>query len=239
MIKYEVEVYANGGKWWYLNGKLHREDGPAIEYAYGGEMWCLNGELHREDGPAIELANGSKEWYLNSKLHREDGPAIEYANGDRFWYLNDDKLTEEAYKKATTKATCAGKEVEIDGVTYVLKLKGQDDMKQVTVYELDETLSDHREYTREEINDILSQMFIEAHKMGYKDVTFKFESTMEPYEEYLGSPVLQVNGWIAKTERDLEAEAKEKEQDALAKKLGCTFYEAGQYMMLRDRGVIK
>jgi len=26
-----------------------------------------------------------------------------------------------------TKATCDGKEVEIDGVTYVLKLKGQDD----------------------------------------------------------------------------------------------------------------
>jgi hypothetical protein len=33
MIKYTVKVYANGHKHWYLNGKLHREDGPAIECA--------------------------------------------------------------------------------------------------------------------------------------------------------------------------------------------------------------
>jgi len=25
----------------------------------------LNGKLHREDGPAIEFANGDKSWYLN------------------------------------------------------------------------------------------------------------------------------------------------------------------------------
>lgn len=115
----------------------------------------------------------------------------------------------------------------------------EDNMKQVTIYELDETLSEHREYLRTEIHEILGRMHIKAHKMGYKDITFKFESTMEPYEDYLGSPVLRANGWIAKTERDLEVEAKQKEQKALAKKLGCTFYEAGQYMMLRDKGIVK
>ena len=39
----------------------------------------LNGKLHREDGPAIEDSDGDKYWYLNDKLHREDGPAIERA----------------------------------------------------------------------------------------------------------------------------------------------------------------
>lgn len=114
-----------------------------------------------------------------------------------------------------------------------------DNMKQVTIYELDETLNSYHEYTEREIKNLLTQMDVKARSMGYKDITFKFESTMEPYEDYIGSPVLQVNGWIAKTERDLEAEAKQKEQKALAKKLGCTFYEAGQYMMLRDRGIVK
>ena len=114
-----------------------------------------------------------------------------------------------------------------------------DDMKQVTVYELDETLSEHREYTREEINDILSQMLIKAHKMGYKDVTFKFESTMEPYEDCLGSPIVRVNGLIAKTKKDLEEESAQKEQQALAAKLGCTYFEAGQYLMLKKKGIIK
>tara|TARA_R110000772_G_scaffold5927_5_gene21038 strand:+ start:241 stop:591 length:351 start_codon:yes stop_codon:yes gene_type:complete len=114
-----------------------------------------------------------------------------------------------------------------------------DNMKQVIIYELDETLSEDHEYSEQDIKSLLTQMGVKSRCMGYKDTTFTFKSTYEPYEDYLGSPVLRVNGWIAKTERDLEAEAKEKEQDALAKKLGCTFYEAGQYMMLRDRSIIK
>jgi antitoxin component YwqK of YwqJK toxin-antitoxin module len=68
MIEYTVEVYEDGSKDWYLNGKLHREDGPAIECADDTKYWFLYGKLHREDGPAIEYANGTKSWYLNGKL---------------------------------------------------------------------------------------------------------------------------------------------------------------------------
>ena len=72
MIEYTVKVWGNGSESWYLNGKLHREDGPAREYASGDKFWYLNGKLHREDGPAVEYASGSKSWYLNGKLHREE-----------------------------------------------------------------------------------------------------------------------------------------------------------------------
>jgi hypothetical protein len=66
--------------------------------------------------------NGDKFWYLNDKLHREDGPAVEYSNGDKSWYLNGKQLTEAEHKAATSpKVTCNGKEVVIDGVTYVLR----------------------------------------------------------------------------------------------------------------------
>ena len=58
---------ANGDKHWWLNGKLHREDGPAVEYAGGTKYWYLNGNLHREDGPAVEHTSGFKEWFLNGK----------------------------------------------------------------------------------------------------------------------------------------------------------------------------
>jgi len=52
--------YSNGQvevEQWLLDGKLHREDGPAwIEYYPDGqvraEWWRLDGLLHREDGPA-------------------------------------------------------------------------------------------------------------------------------------------------------------------------------------------
>ena len=48
MIEYTVKVYDNGDKWWYLNGKRHREDGPAIEWADGSKFWYLNDELLTE-----------------------------------------------------------------------------------------------------------------------------------------------------------------------------------------------
>ena len=44
MIEYKVKVYEDGNKHWYLNGKLHREDGAAIEYSNGDKVWYLNGE---------------------------------------------------------------------------------------------------------------------------------------------------------------------------------------------------
>jgi hypothetical protein len=121
MIEYIVKVYTNGTMEWYLNGKLHREDGPAVEYSNGCKAWYLNGKLHREDGPAVEHSDGDKSWYLDGKLHREDGPALEYSDGDKSWSLNDKGLTEQEHKAATTKPTCEGKIVEIDGKKYELK----------------------------------------------------------------------------------------------------------------------
>ena len=55
MIEYTVKVYPNGDKSWWLNDKLHREDGPAMEGADGNKFWHLNGKLHREDGPAMRM----------------------------------------------------------------------------------------------------------------------------------------------------------------------------------------
>jgi len=42
-----LNIDAGGNKWWYLNGKLHRDDGPAIENSDGHKSWWLNGELQR------------------------------------------------------------------------------------------------------------------------------------------------------------------------------------------------
>ena len=98
MIEYTVKVYTDGTKSWWLNDKLHREDGPAVE-----------------------CANGTKSWFLNGELHREDGPAVEWADGDKEWWLNGKEVTEEEHKKRAYKATCSGKVVKIDGIKYELK----------------------------------------------------------------------------------------------------------------------
>ena len=117
--------YVDGGKDWWLNGELHREDGPAVERTNGYKEWWLNGKLHRVDGPAIEWANGSKYWLLNGKLHREDGPAVEFINGTKIWYLNNKRFAyKEAWQKELDKSkpTCNGKIVEVDGKKYKLVL---------------------------------------------------------------------------------------------------------------------
>jgi hypothetical protein len=65
MNKPELRIDEDGTKRWFLNGKYHREDEPAIEFVNGHKEWCLNGLLHRVDGPAIEWFNETKSWYIN------------------------------------------------------------------------------------------------------------------------------------------------------------------------------
>ena len=82
---------------------LHREDGPAIEYADGSKFWYLNGIHHRSDEPAREYNDGTKEWYLNGNLHRIDGPAYEGISEDGYkewsWWLNGKEYSEEEHKR--------------------------------------------------------------------------------------------------------------------------------------------
>ena len=84
----------NETKWYNKRGKLHREDGPAIEYSNGTIKWYFNNILHRENGPAIEYKDGYKEWYINNKVtSREDieetkGKIVEHSkNGDRYYLI--------------------------------------------------------------------------------------------------------------------------------------------------------
>jgi hypothetical protein len=101
MSQPKIEVDPYGTKHWYLNGKRHREDGPAIEHFDGSKHWTLNGEYHREDGPAIEYPDETKWWYLNGKSHREDGPAIEYPKGTKKWFLNGELVSwKEVFRNA-------------------------------------------------------------------------------------------------------------------------------------------
>ena len=113
-----------------------------------------------------------------------------------------------------------------------------DTMKEETVGTTERDLNTHG-YTEEEILSLISSVKKEAEDLGYVNITFNFESTMEPYEDYLGSPTIVAVGFIAKTKRDVADEEYRTRQEALAKELGCSFYEAGQYMMLKQKGIIK
>lgn len=79
-----VDYYGNEN--WFLNGELHREDGPAFKGVNGDEQWCIHGKLHREDGPAV-IKNKYWAWFKYGKVHRVGGPAV-YSAGAIGWYQN-------------------------------------------------------------------------------------------------------------------------------------------------------
>lgn len=63
MIEYMVKVSDNGSKLWFLNGKRHREDGPAIEWFDGTQEWYLNGVKLTEE--EFNARNKVKEVTIN------------------------------------------------------------------------------------------------------------------------------------------------------------------------------
>lgn len=76
-------VYADGTKWWYHEGKIHRAGKPAVIMANGTQEYWQNNARHRLDGPAViypatsaivpEL-RGVKQWWTNGKMVREELP---------------------------------------------------------------------------------------------------------------------------------------------------------------------
>jgi len=69
--------------------------------------WRLNGKLHREDGPARIWADGSKSWWIHGNQHREDGPAYEGADGSTWWYTHGVSVTEQEVMKPIQELTIA------------------------------------------------------------------------------------------------------------------------------------
>ena len=59
------QTYPNGTKYWWLNGKLHRESGPAIVYKDDIAKYFLNGEQYTEPDFYREL-------HKRGKISREE-----------------------------------------------------------------------------------------------------------------------------------------------------------------------
>ena len=101
-----------------------------IEYVvkvnnYDDRFWYKDGVLHREDGPAVEYEDGDKAWYKNGIIHRDDGPALEYLEGIKKWYLNGEELSEEEFIKRTNSHT-----VVIDGKKLVISSKSFNSLRE-------------------------------------------------------------------------------------------------------------
>jgi hypothetical protein len=62
------------------------------------KRYWLNGKLHRTNGPAVEPIKGPGSWFLFGKHHRIDGPAYEHKNHrTKHWWINGIQLTKKEW----------------------------------------------------------------------------------------------------------------------------------------------
>ena len=74
------------------NGNIHRDNGPARIWCDGDQAWYIDGELHRIDGPAVMniYDNDEQEWMING--YNVDWEIRQWANDNN---VDLDNLTEQ------------------------------------------------------------------------------------------------------------------------------------------------
>ena len=100
MIKqdYKLYIWNNGDIKYLYKQNYHRLDGPANE-TYHGVFYWVDGKLHRTNGPAIAWSNGEQSYWINDKLHRLDGPAVTWDNGEEFYFVDNKEVSKEDFYK--------------------------------------------------------------------------------------------------------------------------------------------
>lgn len=73
---------------WYKLGEKHRDGNLPAETIDGNSFWYVHGKLHRDDGPALVVGK-TECWYRHGVKHRDtedDLPAETTASGCMFWF---------------------------------------------------------------------------------------------------------------------------------------------------------
>jgi hypothetical protein len=69
-------------------------DRPTRVNVDGSMEWTVNGKRHRENGPAIVRPNGAREYWLNGHMHRVEAPAYFGPYGATRWMIKSVDITE-------------------------------------------------------------------------------------------------------------------------------------------------
>ena len=81
------------------SGERHNEHGPSIIHSSGTKIWFIHGKIHRENGPALMTSLGEI-WYYQGMIHRLNGPAIiNKENNNQSYYIYDIEYSKKYYNK--------------------------------------------------------------------------------------------------------------------------------------------
>jgi len=81
---------------WFLDGRLHREDGPAVIILTGKYIWSKKGIRYRPENPFLTSIISFEEWYLNGKYDDSRGHRREvFISDEELENTQEVKLTED------------------------------------------------------------------------------------------------------------------------------------------------
>ena len=109
---------------------------------------------------------------------------------------------------------------------------------EVEVWQDEEYLQDHEEYSPQDIFDLCKNLIVKAEQQGLEGCYLKFKSNMEPYEDFLGYPSVTAVGYRPLNKREKEQLDFEDKIDQVAKEKGITPFEARNYLELKNKGVV-
>lgn len=101
------------------------------------------------------------------------------------------------------------------------------------------SLDQFTEYGIEELNSLFTKLLEKASNAGLENCYLKFESRQEPYEDWLGAPVVFPCGYRRLNYKELEELKYQEYLEELAKEKGITVYEAKHLHSLSLKGLVK
>ena len=109
---------------------------------------------------------------------------------------------------------------------------------EVEVWQDEEYLQDHEEYSPQDIFDLCKNLIEKAEQQGLEGCYLKFKSNMEPYEDWLGPPSVTVVGYRPLNQKEKDKMDEEDAIRAFAREKGIFEYQARNYFELKEAGVI-
>jgi hypothetical protein len=74
-----MAVYPDGTICWYNDGMLDTFNTWTVTKPCGAKLYFVRGKCHRENGPAIENLNGKNFWVINGKSCKEEDFQVKLA----------------------------------------------------------------------------------------------------------------------------------------------------------------
>jgi hypothetical protein len=91
---------------------------------------------------------------------------------------------------------------------------------------------------KEELKKFFSELMEkveQAEKKGFTEITVEFYSTIEPYEDYVGTPEYVIEGLRERTKKEIKDFEDQKRVEKKARETGLTFYEVRQLEMIEGK----